>query len=158
MINTSQKNTVLPALLALISAVLVAFTVITPALAAFRLDRELANNCANYNLTENVRKDITIDIEDGIVSVTPHDSANPKGNAAILLPLSKSARVADYKGCSAQAIRILVDVQKSHDEYISKACENFKAIVNGIKPLEEKNGEVAHMEGAVQFVKQYCQI
>lgn len=158
MINILRKNTIVAVFLGLILAALTAFTVVTPALADFQIGLELANNCANYNLAEDVRKDITIDIENGVVSVTPHDNSNLKGNTTILLPFSKSAGVVNYSSCSAQATKLLTNVQKSHDEYISKACENFKAIVSGAKPLEVKNGEVAHMEGAVQFVKQYCQI
>jgi len=151
LINILQKPTTVIAIsLALVTALVAVFVVASPVFAEFQLKNELANNCANYSSSEGVERNIAIDIDNRLVHVT-------FANQTTVLPLSKSASVADYSGCSTETTKLLTMVQKDIDKYITESCGNFKAIINGEKPLDEKNGETANMQGAIDFVEQYCQ-
>lgn len=150
MTNILQKNTIIALSLALITALFFAFIIGSPVLAQYQLKTELANNCANTTIVAGTERNTVLDPENGVVSV---ELVNGGNISKFLLPYEPQI---DFQGCSQDAKELLVHVQQAHEEYIADMCGAFKAIVSGEKPLPVKGGETANMQGAVDFVEQYC--
>jgi hypothetical protein len=61
-----------------------------------------------------------------------------------------------FKDCSQDVKEILFRVKENQEKYTADMCGEMKAIVDGEKPLPEKDGRKANMQGAVKFVSKHC--
>lgn len=135
---------------ALATALYLSFAVITPAVADFELKRELATNCANLNFPQSVERNTLLDPDNGIVYVQWSDNGNESNMRIPYEPQN------GFRGCSQEVKALLTHVQEVYEKQIADSCVDFKAIISGAKPLPEKNGKKANIQGAVNFVNQYC--
>lgn len=135
---------------ALATAVYLSFMVVTPAVADFGLKRELATNCANLSFSQGVERNTLLDPDNGIVYVQWSDKGNELN---IRIPYEPQN---GFQGCSQEAKTLLSSVREAYEKQVSDSCVDFKAIISGTKPLPEKNGIKANIQGAINFVNQYC--
>lgn len=136
--------------LASTSAFCLSFFVVSPAIAQFQLDRELANNCASLVLPEGVARNTYLDPKSGILHVAWFTGGHAH---EVRLPYDPQR---GFPGCNQSARAILAHVHAEYVRYISDSCQDFKAIIEGRKPLPVKNGERANIQGAIDFVAKYC--
>lgn len=136
--------------LVLVTALYLSFLVITPVIADFELKKELATNCVNLNFPQGVEKDILLDPDNGIVYVQWFDKGNEYNTRITYEPQN------GFQGCSQEAKLLLNDVHEVYKKQVIDSCADFKAITSGAKPLPEKNGRKGNIQGAINFVSQYC--
>lgn len=149
-LKTTKKTIAVALGFALISAIVLSYTVVTPAFAEIQQRAELADNCANATIPANAERNTVLDADKGIllVEVVSGDSVSK-----FALPYEPEK---DFRGCSQDARNLLVHVQEAHDAKVADMCESFKAVVNGDEPLPEKNGEKANIQGAIDYIDRYC--
>ena len=136
--------------LALVSALYLSFNVVLPELTEAERQKTLAENCKNPGLPTEGEKNTVFDPEHGVVYVTFFQDGADK---TVELPFKPST---DFEGCSDTAKEVLKDVKANYDEYIQQSCADFKAILEGKKRMEPKNGKLPNRKGAEEFVKEYC--
>ena len=142
------KN-ILAGFLALATAVLLSIGIIIPAVAAQQLQSELRANCADPKFSKNVEKNTYLEVESGIVYVS-EDSNN---DTVTMLPYESRE---EFSACSSESRELIKHVKDVYERHVSETCTDFKAIIAGEKPLPERDGKKANIEGAVNFVKEYC--
>lgn len=134
---------------ALATAVYLSFAVFTPAIAQVQVGNDLATNCANFRAVGGVEKNTLFDPDNGLVYVRfgEHKDFDTK------IPYKPET---GFNGCSVEAKELLQGIKRDHEKFIAESCADFRAIIGGEKPLPEKGGQKANIQGAVDFVKQYC--
>lgn len=134
---------------ALATATYLSFAVFTPAIAQVQTGNELAANCASFRVGEGIEKNTLFDPDKGIVYVRlgEHEDFD------IRLPYNPKT---GFKGCSLEAKELLQEIKQGHEKFLSESCADFQAIISGEKPLPEKGGRKANIQGAIDFVEQYC--
>ncbi len=150
-ILSSRANvlTIVAILGALATAIFLSFTVFTPAIAQVQTGNELVANCANFRAGENVERNTLFDPDKGIVYVRlgEHDGFDTR------LPYKPET---GFSGCSQEAKGLLQEIKQGHEKFLAESCADFKSIISGEKPLPEKDGQKANIQGALDFVEQYC--
>jgi len=136
--------------LALATALYISFAVVTPAVADSELKRELTTNCANLSFSQSTERNTLLDPDNGIVLVQWSDNGNRRDTRIPYEPQS------GFQGCSQEAKALLSHVREVYEKQVADSCTDFKDIISGAKPLPEKNGKKANIQGAVNFVNQYC--
>lgn len=143
---------------AFITAVLFLF-LITSQASAFLADAELETrreaivSCANFKVPSDVARQTLVDADSGVVYVKWLGSDGVVNTT--VLPY-KPGDIAALRGCSKEAKDIMLHAQQAHEALVADTCKDFREIIAGQKPLPEKNGKKANMQGAVNFVNQYC--
>lgn len=152
-INLKNSLSVLSALL--LSTVCI-FSVNHIAL-SFQKNNQLQLDCKEYNIPRGSDKRIEIDIEEGVVYIGKRNENSTKTDSRIYtLPLIKTKNSKEVEGCSPESTDILNEVQTVYQEYISESCDDFKNVLKDKGHIETKNGIEANIEGAEDFVKQFC--
>lgn len=136
--------------LSLITALYLSFSAITPAVANLRIERELPQNCSNFNLQQGIERSILLNPDNRAVYVRWFANG---GEFDTRLPYNPQN---GFSGCSQEAKILLSQVQEVYEKQVADSCADFKAIINGNKSLPEKNGRKANIQGAINFVDQYC--
>ncbi|MBT9175434.1 MAG: hypothetical protein DDT22_01111 [candidate division WS2 bacterium] len=136
--------------LALATALYLSAAFVVPVIYGFELKRELVANCSNLSFPNGVARNTLLDPDNGIVYVKWSNNGNESN---IRIPYEPQS---GFQGCSQQAKALLFHVQEVHEKQLTDTCVDFKAIVGGAKPLPEKNGTKANLQGAIDFVNQYC--
>ncbi len=140
----------LAVLLALVSALYLSFNVVLPNLTDAERQKTLAENCKNPGFPAEGEKNTVFNPEKGVVYVTFFQDGADK---TVELPYKPSTQ---FEGCSSAAKAVLNDVKANYEEYIQQSCADFKAILEGTKKMEPKNGKTPNRKGAEEFVKEYC--
>lgn len=140
----------LAVMLALVSALYLSFNVVLPDLSEANRQKTLTENCKNPGLPGEGEKNTVFDPEKGVVYVTFFADGADK---TVELPFKPST---NFAGCSDAAVEVLNDVKANYDEYIQQSCADFKAILDGTKKMEPKNGKTPNRKGAEEFVREYC--
>lgn len=147
--NSAHILTTVAVLGALATATYLSFAVFTPAIAQVQTGNEFATNCASFRAGEGVEKNTLFDPDKGIVYV------RLGGNEDFDTKLPYNPETG-FKGCSLEAKELLQEVKQGHEKFLNESCADFRAIISGEKPLPEKGGRKANIQGAIDFVEQYC--
>lgn len=153
---------IIPSAVAVISAFLISlFTIMymQPMVSGYQLDQELKDNCKTYKLPATSEKNIQIDIDSEVVEVTPREGQEKPyelGKEIIRLPLKKTKSDLNNSECTSEARDILTEVQDVYQGYIKETCRDLESVVKGDVPLPTKNGIVANINGAEEFLNIYC--
>lgn len=145
-----NKINIIAIALALGTALYFSFAVITPALADFELQRELVANCVNLSFPQGVERNTLLDPDNSVVYVNWSDKGSEYSTKIPYKPQT------GFQGCSQEARTLLTHVQEVYEKQVADTCADFKDIISGAKPLPEKNGRKAKIQGAIDFVSQYC--
>lgn len=151
LLNFAKKNIMIISA-SLILALYLSFVLIPQTLAQLQISEELSNNCANTIFPKDTEKNTVLDEEHGVVYVSWYENGH---DVAIKLPYQPNN---NFQGCSEEIKGLLNHVKGVHDKYISDLCIDFEDIIGGKKPLPEKNGLKANIEGAKNFVNKYCSL
>lgn len=147
--NSVNVFTTVAVLGALITATYLSFVVFVPAIAQVQTGNDLTVNCARFHAGEGVEKNTLFDPDKGIVYVKLGENED----FGIKLPYNPET---EFKGCSLEAKELLREIKQGHEKFLTESCADFQMIISGEKPLPEKGGRKANIQGAIDFVKQYC--
>ena len=137
--------------LAAITGVFISSLMFNSAIAVYTENVRLAKNCAQFDLrTDDVVEGTTFDPEKKILRVEIRRGNKTK---MVELPSSFSNSVL---GCSVAAKSILKHAQIVYQKRLDNLCLSFREVVNGKRPLRPKGGRVPNINGAISFVKNYC--
>lgn len=150
MLQKIQKTTIVALGFALISALVLVFTVVTPVFANMQQSAALANNCATAVIPANAERNTILDADKGILLV---EVVTGESVSKLALPYQPQE---GFPGCSQDAKELLIHVQHAHEAKVADMCIAFKDVVSGEKPLPEKNGEKANIQGAIDYIDNYC--
>lgn len=145
-----QNSVIVAVIFALATALYLSVAVASPVVDEFQLKRDLVSNCASFSLPNNTERNTLIDSDKGVVYV---EWTNNGSEFNTILPYDPQT---GFQGCSQQAKGLLLHVKQANDELVAGTCEDFKDIINGSKPLPERGGRKANIQGAIEFINQYC--
>jgi hypothetical protein len=143
-----NKSLVLSSIL---TAIVLTFSFISPALASVQLGIDTHANCIGLQYTNNQEPTIFVDSESGDVNVGYAD------NKGISKETHLNFKSRDgFMGCSSQATRILSDAKMYQDKYNADMCDEMTRVVNGQQAMPEMDGKQPTMAAAKIFQKQIC--
>lgn len=145
----AKKNMVI-LVISLVFALYLSFIVIPQTLAQLQVSEELSDNCANTIFPKDTEKNTILDEEGGVVYVSWYENGQ---DVNVKLPYQPNS---GFFGCSEEVKGLLNHVKEVNDKYISDLCVDFKNIIGGKKPLPERNGMRANIEGARNFLNKHC--
>ena len=156
--NRNWTVTVAAVVTALVASLVLVMST-QPAVYSFQKSQELNDNCKAYKLSDNVEKQIQIDIDEESVNVSSVKLRGEKyasPDELTTLPLKKTKNESEYYDCSVEAKNLLLEVQQVYEDYIAGSCKDFESVIRGGVPVPTKNGVKASVNAAKEFYDRYC--
>ncbi len=146
----SKKNNILVIVSSVITAFVLSVFVISPVFADIEQQTARIKNCSSYISPKNTTVNTFLDDSRGVLiaSYNVNDL-----DFTIELPYIFDKNLGN---CSKDAQGLLKHVKEVSDSLKADLCKDFKAIIDGEKPLSERNGVKANMAGAIDFVNTDC--
>lgn len=138
---------------AMISAMVLTLTVVSPAFANIRQGIDTRANCINLQYSKDQELTILTNPDTGIVIVGYVDE-NGQPKESQLNYKSNDG----FAGCSSQAARILSDIKTYQDKYSSDMCLEITEVIDGKRPMPEMDGKRPTIAAAKTYQKQVCGI
>ncbi|HET8575205.1 MAG TPA: hypothetical protein VFM02_03500 [Candidatus Paceibacterota bacterium] len=134
----------------LISALVLTFTVISPALVDAQQDMLTQTNCANLQYPSKEEPTILTDTETGLINISYTDSSGTKKQTQLNFKKDNPDK------CSNQGRRILTDVKEYQAKYNSDMCNEMTEIVEGKKAMPVLDEKRPTMDQAKAFQRSIC--
>ena len=147
---TSKKYILVP--LAVVTALILNFTVIYPTLADYQFDKELKANCAVFK-NQNPEQELDvqhIDVETGLITIN-----QPENGADKLVKLSYKHKEGD-EGCSAEAKKLFTGLREIDEKERADMCVDLTETLTGKRDMKTKNGQPPSVEGMKEYVEKNC--
>ena len=138
--------------IAVISAALLTFSVITPAIAEIRQEIDTRANCAAFQYSPHQGIDIKTVEETGLVHVRYTDDSQESVHM-VLNYKSKDG----FADCSDDAKDLLTRAKMHADKTRLDTCTEFKGLLNGSIPIPEDPDMKFNLNAARQYVAEWCQ-
>ena len=136
---------------AFLTALLLTFGVLTPALAQLKANNDARSNCAHARIPKNQELEIDVDPETGFVTVGYADE-NGLHKEALFNFKSKEG----FDGCTAVAKRILTQVKEDVKKHDAELCVDMKEIAKGNRPLPERADIKPTLDDVKNYVDKKC--
>lgn len=137
--------------MAVLTGFLTSFFLLNPAFAEYVENNKMATDCSNFSFGANrIIDDTTFDPEKNILIVRVYEGGITK---PITLP---NRGHSSFSACSADAVSILDHAYATYKKRNDDLCVSLKELIKGERPLVPKGGKMPQIEGAISFVKEYC--
>ena len=138
---------------AIITAFVLSYFVVNPAIAEYQLDKEVKQNCRELKKSSpDAELDIrSIEPDTGLVAI----NQPVEGRDNIKLFSFKSSD--NFEGCNDLAKKELAKINSFIAKQDADTCADFRAVVEGRKPVHEKDGRKGDINAAKRYVEKHCQ-
>lgn len=151
--NTSIKNltkigkTMLILGIALVSAAVLASTVLAESATKWYEQERLGHNCATVVVPEAAEAHTLYDPMTGVVDVSW--SVGEQENH-VDLPFAAIA------GCNARNLALLNIVRQDYRDQVHDTCNEFRGMIAGKIPVPKKNGQHGNLSAAKKYIEKHC--
>jgi len=147
---STKKNKLLISA-AMLSALILTLTIVSPAIASIKQGMDTHANCASLQFPKGQELAILTNPDTGIATIGYLDENGQPKESQLNYKSGDG-----FVGCSAQATRILSDVKTYQDKYNSDMCMEITQIVEGKRVMPERDGKRPTIEAAKTYQKQVC--
>lgn len=142
------KNFIL--LLSFVSATILSFAIISPAIAENKQEINTHKNCVNTILPSNEEREITIDSDNGMI-IVGYKEKNIKKE--VRFNHRKDSKISECTSSSRELINLAQNISGKID---SDTCKELTEIISGVRPVPLMDDKKMDIKATNNYINKHC--